>query len=494
MALPGFHHPAVWVGIMRQSLTALFLAGALGIAAGSALADDNSSQPSKLTPVKPTTQAAGTLPKAAAPPNPDDNPPVVVNVTKPAGAQPPAPASSAAPQPATAATVAAPAPGPKPAVISAAPLPPAPSCLPEIAKAERRYKIPDGLLVAIALTESGRRDEETGIFTPWPWTINSHGQGAYFDTVDAAAAKTAEMLAQNNGLVDVGCMQVDLYHHPHAFQTLLAAFDPETNVDYAAQFLTELKAKNGSWFAAVAAYNAGIPELGAEYVARVLYYWKGLKTSEATVQIAGEGTAQRRGYIIEAKPSPLEIAADFVEKKEYPAATTIYRAVLRDNPDDQTAMLGLAKTLRDTGQPDQARGQLERVLTENPNNAEALVTLLGIIDDTPEPQRMTALLSARQVAPNSAQIPARIAMLEGARGRTAEAIAQMGSAVRLAPDDPIFQLNYALMLDRGGYRMASLDAYGKFLKMYRSGTTTVALTVSVDQIRQRMNYLRSSAP
>ena len=106
---------------------------------------------------------------------------------------------------------------------------------------------------------------------------------------------------------------------------------------------------------------------------------------------------------------------------------------------------------------------------------------------------MTALLSARQIVPTAPQIPARLAMLEAARGNLREAIAQMGGAVRLQPDDAILQLNYALLLDRGGYRAASLDAYGRFLRLYQADST-VALTVSLDQIRKRMNYLRSRAP
>jgi hypothetical protein len=105
---------------------------------------------------------------------------------------------------------------------------------------------------------------------------------------------------------------------------------------------------------------------------------------------------------------------------------------------------------------------------------------------------LTALLSARQVAPTSAQLPARIAMIEESRGHKNEAIAQMGTAVRLAPDDPILMLNYALLLDRGGFRGASIEAYTQFLQIYQHGTA-VALSVSLDQIRQRLSYLRSSA-
>jgi tetratricopeptide (TPR) repeat protein len=380
-------------------------------------------------------------------------------------------------------------------VQAAAPLPaaaPVPSCLPEIAKAEMRYGLPEGLLVAIALAESGRRDPATGTVAPWPWTINSHGDGEYFETMDAAAARAGELLTTNgDGLVDVGCMQVDLYHHPHAFQTLLAAFDPETNVDYAARFLVDLKDRNGGWISAVAAYNAGDPTLGADYVARVLYYWKGLGT-RAAMALGPSVNGARPGFLIDTRLAPTEIAAGFVERKDYASALTIYHAVLTTQPDDQTALLGLAQTLRATGRNDEARQELEKLLTDNPGNRAALGTLLTIIDEMPPARRLVALLSARQVTPDTAEIPARIAVLEQSRGNLKEAIAQMGLAARLAPEEPIMQLDYALLLDQGGYARAAADAYVRFLNVYRPGT--VALTVSLDQIRQRLQYLRAHSP
>ncbi len=253
---------------------------------------------------------------------------------------------------------------------------------------------------------------------------------------------------------------------------------------------THNNGQNGSWAAAIAAYNAGDPKMGGEYVARVLYYWKDVGTTAGAARVAAD-RPERRGFVIDTRPAPLEIAAEFYEKKDYPAATAIYRAVLNDTPDNQTALLGLAQTFHATGHDDEARQELERLLTENPNNRTALATLLTIIDDMPPPQRLTALLSARQVVPLSAQIPARLAMLEEGRGNRTEALAQMGAAVKLAPGDPILRLNYALLLDKGGYRAASIAAYTQFLEMYRPGS--MALTVSLEQIRNRLVYLRSRA-
>ncbi len=354
-----------------------------------------------------------------------------------------------------------------------------PSCLAEIAKAEQRYHIPARLLVAVGLAESGRRDPASRMVAPWPWTLNAQGTGHFYDSADEAAREAAKLLDRNIGVVDVGCMQVDLFHHPHAFPTLRAAFDPAGNVDFAAQYLRRLYENDRSWPSAVAAYHAGDPAKGADYLARVLYYWKDQRVA----------VGHARGFSVEESPRPLDLASDFFVRKHYASALAIYRAALNSTPDDVTALLGAAQCLRELGRAEDARSQLERALAVDPTNRLALDILLRLIAGQPPEQRLTHLLSARQVAPGNAEIPARIAMLEAGRGRLAEALLQMADAVRLAPDNPAMLLDYALLLDRSGKAMEAIQAYGRFLRTYRPGT--VALTVPLSDVKQRYAYLQS---
>ena len=58
-------------------------------------------------------------------------------------------------------------------------------CIRAILAAERRFGIPDNLLLAIGLTEAGRT--VGGGVTVWPWTINADGRGWFFDSRSAAA-------------------------------------------------------------------------------------------------------------------------------------------------------------------------------------------------------------------------------------------------------------------------------------------------------------------
>lgn len=152
-------------------------------------------------------------------------------------------------------------------------LQPAALCEDAIATAEYSGRLPAGLLTGIALEESGRRDTQTGTIRPWPWTINVGGVGQFFATkVEAIAAVRA---AQSKGIrsIDVGCMQINLMHHPDAFASLDEAFDPRANALYAARFLNSLHAAGDDWNHAIGAYHSETPALADAYRALVLARW-----------------------------------------------------------------------------------------------------------------------------------------------------------------------------------------------------------------------------
>ncbi|GAN76052.1 transglycosylase SLT domain-containing protein [Acidisphaera rubrifaciens] len=146
-------------------------------------------------------------------------------------------------------------------------------CRSAIQAAERAGALPGQLLAAIADVETGRRDPATGLTSPWPWTVNADGQGYVFDTEAEAIAAVKALQAQGIRSIDVGCLQVNLLHHPDAFPTLEAAFDPATNARYAARFLGQLYSQTGDWAKAAANYHSANPGLGADYQRKVLAAW-----------------------------------------------------------------------------------------------------------------------------------------------------------------------------------------------------------------------------
>lgn len=145
-------------------------------------------------------------------------------------------------------------------------------CRAAIAAAERSMAVPDRLMQAVGAVESGRRDE-SGMTTAWPWTINAEGTGAYFASKAEAIAAVLALRARGVRSIDVGCMQINLMHHPDAFASLEEAFDPAANARYAATFLLRLLAQTGSWPNAVAGYHSLTPDIGAEYSRKVLAVW-----------------------------------------------------------------------------------------------------------------------------------------------------------------------------------------------------------------------------
>ena len=147
------------------------------------------------------------------------------------------------------------------------------ACRQAITRAEQAHAVPPKLLAAIGRVESGRRDSQGNVL-PWPWTINAEGQGSFFDTKAQAIAAVRALQGRGVRSIDVGCMQVNLVHHPDAFANLDQAFDPAANADYAASFLRRLYAQTNDWAEAAGQYHSATPALSMEYRRKVMAAWE----------------------------------------------------------------------------------------------------------------------------------------------------------------------------------------------------------------------------
>ena len=147
-------------------------------------------------------------------------------------------------------------------------------CRLETARTERRTALPQHLLTAISLAESGRRDDVNGVNVAWPWTVTSGGQGRFFDTKAEAVAEVEILMTQGVRNIDVGCMQVNLFYHGGAFETLDEAFDPRANTTYAATYLKTMHAATGDWTEAAGYYHSTTPERNGPYKEKVLTFWR----------------------------------------------------------------------------------------------------------------------------------------------------------------------------------------------------------------------------
>ena len=161
-----------------------------------------------------------------------------------------------------------------PPSIEAGPAAPFAACAAAIQQAQTITGTPTGLLHAIAMVESGRRNPSTGQVAPWPWTIDANGAGHFYATESRAIAAVRQLQAQGIRAIDVGCMQIDLAAHPNAFATLHQAFNPFTNALYGAHFLLWLHGSLGHWAAAIGGYHSLNPNIGTPYYQKVAMIWQ----------------------------------------------------------------------------------------------------------------------------------------------------------------------------------------------------------------------------
>lgn len=183
-------------------------------------------------------------------------------------------------------------------------------CTRHLPRYEREYGIPTHLLSAIASTESGRYHQGLKLNIPWPWTINTGGKGYYYDSKAEAVAAAKKFRARGMKSMDVGCMQVNLQHHPDAFASLEQAFEPQYNVAYAAGFLRALYQSENSWKKAAAGYHSKTPSRGSEYVGRVYGSWYKIidKLRAAKMQVASAGSpAAAKPIQLASAPQPKTI-------------------------------------------------------------------------------------------------------------------------------------------------------------------------------------------
>ena len=177
------------------------------------------------------------------------------------------------------------------AAVPAVAMPPSagpPTCDTAIAAAEQRAKTAPGLLHAIGLVESGRRDPHTGVRSPWPWTVTAEGVGTFYPTKPDAIAAVDALHDRGITSIDVGCMQVNLFYHPDAFASLDDAFDPTVNARYAARFLHSLYGRTHDWPAAAAAYHSFTPGPAAQYAKLIAAVWAGAPVPVVQAPDGGE--------------------------------------------------------------------------------------------------------------------------------------------------------------------------------------------------------------
>ncbi len=154
--------------------------------------------------------------------------------------------------------------------------------------------LPKHLLGAMARVESGRWNGTERAVLAWPWTVRAEGKGRYLPSRPAAVAAVRALKARGIANIDVGCMQINLRHHPEAFASLDDALDPGRNTAYAADFLARLRAETGAWTTAIGRYHSRTPRLSGPYRLKVFRAWREARRQAVKARRAQPAPAEGR--------------------------------------------------------------------------------------------------------------------------------------------------------------------------------------------------------
>ncbi len=132
-------------------------------------------------------------------------------------------------------------------------------------QAEAKYEIPEGLLVSIARVESAIR----------PIALNINGKSVNPRTNNEARELIQAAISAGVTNIDIGIMQLNYRWHGAEFGSIDEMLIAEKNIEYAAKFLRQLKAKHINWHSALRHYHSANPEHYYKYSRKVVMCWLG---------------------------------------------------------------------------------------------------------------------------------------------------------------------------------------------------------------------------
>lgn len=147
----------------------------------------------------------------------------------------------------------------------------------------RKYDIPEALLYAIAMQESGVK-MVSGQVQPWPWTLNVNGQGLFFLTRADAYQRVLKAI-QRKEIFDFGLGQVNWNWNKdmvgRAPIDIWNALEPYANLELSARILSQRYAEcrsiawvktlcdqHGDWWVAIGRYHSPGKEPARQFRAK----------------------------------------------------------------------------------------------------------------------------------------------------------------------------------------------------------------------------------
>ncbi len=185
----------------------------------------------------------------------------------------------------------------------------------------------------------------------------------------------------------------------------------------------------------------------------------------------------------------LQKAYDALLAGETSLAVEIYKDVLRQDPNNQTALFGLATTFHRVGEIGNARPFYGKLLMLNPEHRDALNNFLVLVSEEAPEEALDQLKILQHKYPHYSQIPAQMALIYDQLGYPDLAKRHLLKAVTLSPENLVYKYNLAVMLDAQGELQEAAALYRQLIKAGRRGGT---LPVSIDHIQERLTFILSN--
>lgn len=169
------------------------------------------------------------------------------------------------------------------------------------------------------------------------------------------------------------------------------------------------------------------------------------------------------------------------------ASANIYKSVLKREPKNKDALLGLATAYHKNLQFDRARSIYNDLLKIDPENKEALNNFVTLSSDKSPSHAIENLKELQKISPKFAPIAAQLGILHMQIGDYVKAERFLRRAVALDSQNTSYKYNLAIVSDHQGKFKQAIDYYMLVLKDVKQGANIEA---SIDSILSRVRFLK----
>lgn len=169
-------------------------------------------------------------------------------------------------------------------------------------------------------------------------------------------------------------------------------------------------------------------------------------------------------------------------------AIHLYKKAIKQDPDNTTAMFGLAATYQKNMQLPQARSVYNKLLQQDPYHKAALKNYMALIARDNPRTAINTLQELSIINPDYAPVHAQIGKLYIHQGNKEAAIAPLVKAIQMEPNSPEHRYRLAVTLDKLNQHKKAARLYMQTLQLYNKGQT---LPIPAKSIQERITYIRT---